>query len=452
MMKQSWTEEIRRRLHDAELPVSADSWKRIEEQLHATPPKKMGWMGHRWVQWVAAAAILVGLFAAGRFAGEGVKATHPSTDTPHSLVAEVPATHHAEPSPAAKVPPREQPTVSTAPIRPTVSSDMNNSKSPIVSGTPNSADIPRPSKEADSQQTAPTTTEPPAKPDPTEQQTKEPTAAEPVTKSAPTVQTVSSSLRSGDLLAAAEPAPRPKRGISFALFGGSSGISTLSGGHKSAFAAMNNAFGVANPKYPFGDESNNEHIGEEDEEDGADTGSIVPPLTMSEQSFPSLQTMLYDNADFTHHQPWSVGLTLRKPLTQRLSIESGLIYTYLRSDLQVSRRTLHQQLHLIGVPLRLNWAFAQGDRFAFYLGAGGTVERCLYATLAGRQVTESRTYFSVGGALGAECRLTPTLALYFEPEASYALTKTRLRTIRNDEPFSLSLRVGVRFTLPHGER
>lgn len=450
MMKQSWTEEIRRRLHDAELPVSADSWKRIEEQLHATPPKKMGWMGHRWVQWVAAAAILVGLFAAGRFAGEGVKATHPSTDTPHSLVAEVPTTHHAEPSPAAEIPTTEQPTpqrisvvrtmpnVQTTPTGSAAPTVRSRSTTPTVSAVPTAPTAPAAESVAESASAA--------------RQEPQPAPAVSTAPSAPATHTATPSLRSGDLLAAAEPAPRPKRGISFALFGSSSGISTLSGGHKSAFAAMDNAFGVANPKYPFGDESNNEHIGEEDEEEGDDTGSIVPPLTLGEQSFPSLQTMLYDNADFTHHQPWSVGLTLRKPLTQRLSIESGLIYTYLRSDLQVSRRTLHQQLHLIGVPLRLNWAFAQGDRFAFYLGAGGTVERCLYATLAGRQVTESRTYFSVGGALGAECRLTPTLALYFEPEASYALTKTRLRTIRNDEPFSLSLRVGVRFTLPHGER
>lgn len=444
MMKQSWTEEIRRRLHDAELPVSVESWKRIEEQLHATPPKKMGWMGRRWVQWVAAAAILVGLFAAGRFAGEGAKTALPSADTHRSLVAEVPTTGVAEPSPTAEVQLTKEPAVSTTPIRPTVSNDGSNAKSPIMSDPPSSTDAPNNPEEADIQPSAITPTEPTIEPVPTEPQAKEPTPAEPAAKPAPTVPTTPSSLRSGDLLAAAEPVSQHKHGgISISLYGGSGGLGNAVNSGK--FDSSKIHFGAADAGDSGADSL-------PDKEDDDMDGSVVPPLTMVQRSHAPLQGLLYENADISHQQPWSVGLTLRKPLTQRLSIESGLVYTYLRSDLQVSHRTLRQQLHLIGVPLRLNWAFLQEDRIALYLGAGGTVERCLSATLAGRRVTESRTYFSVGGALGAECRLTPTLALYFEPEASYALTKTRLRTIRNDEPFSLSLRVGIRFTLPHGER
>ncbi len=103
---------------------------------------------------------------------------------------------------------------------------------------------------------------------------------------------------------------------------------------------------------------------------------------------------------------------------------------------------------MVGIPLRLNWNFVQQEAFSFYIGAGGVIERCLYAEVEHLRLKENRTYFSIGGAVGAEYRFSPTVALFAEPELSYALTRTRLRSIRNDEPLTLTLRLGIRFTLP----
>ena len=43
-------------------------------------------------------------------------------------------------------------------------------------------------------------------------------------------------------------------------------------------------------------------------------------------------------------------------------------------------------------------------------------------------------------------RLGGIVGLYFEPEGSYYLTETNLRTVRTDSPLTLTLRLGVRLT------
>ena len=49
-------------------------------------------------------------------------------------------------------------------------------------------------------------------------------------------------------------------------------------------------------------------------------------------------------------------------------------------------------------------------------------------------------------AAGAQYRLGGIVGLYFEPEGSYYLTETNLRTVRTDSPLTLTLRLGVRLT------
>lgn len=154
----------------------------------------------------------------------------------------------------------------------------------------------------------------------------------------------------------------------------------------------------------------------------------------------------YAHSRFDHRRPWSLGLSLRKEFKYGLSLETGLVYTRLASEVTASGHTVDQQLHLLGVPLRLNWAFVDRPRAALYLGAGGMLERCLRARLDGERRSENGLQASLGAVVGAEYRFTRSAALYAEPEWSCFLTETDLRTIRTDRPVTFTLRVGVRFT------
>lgn len=154
----------------------------------------------------------------------------------------------------------------------------------------------------------------------------------------------------------------------------------------------------------------------------------------------------YSDASFRHHLPLSFGLSVGKEFRHGLWLESGLCYTLLRSEVRMrsASEQSRQELHFIGIPLRANWRFLERGAFSLYAGAGGMVERCVSAKMGSHAVDEPGVQWSLLAAAGAQYRLGGMAALYFEPEASYYLNDTKLRTSRTDTPLTLSLRLGVR--------
>lgn len=167
-------------------------------------------------------------------------------------------------------------------------------------------------------------------------------------------------------------------------------------------------------------------------------GDKIAPLRRNE----------YGESSFRHHQPLSFGLSVRKEFAHGLSLESGVNYTLLRSDvrMQYSSDDVGQKLHFIGVPLRVNWQFLERGRFSLYMGAGGMVEKCVSAKLGSKTMDEPGVQWSALAAVGAQYRVGSMVGLYFEPEGSYYFTETELRTARTDSPLTLTLRLGVRLS------
>lgn len=159
-----------------------------------------------------------------------------------------------------------------------------------------------------------------------------------------------------------------------------------------------------------------------------------------------MQRRDYDKSSFRHHLPLSFGLTVRKELPHRFSLESGVVYTLLRSGVRLpySSDDVSQKLHFVGIPLRMNWQFVERGPLTAYLGAGGMAEKCIAAKFGSQTVDEAALQWSLLAAVGAQYRLADYVGLYFEPEVSWYLTDTELRTSRSDAPLSLTLRLGVR--------
>lgn len=156
----------------------------------------------------------------------------------------------------------------------------------------------------------------------------------------------------------------------------------------------------------------------------------------------------YGESSFRHHQPLSVAFTVGKEFSHGLSLESGLNYTLLRSDVRAmyASEETGQTLHFLGIPLRVKWQFLERGRFSLYIGAGGMAEKCVSAKFGSKSVSEPGVQWSLLAAAGAQYRLGGIVGLYFEPEGSYYLTETNLRTVRTDSPLTLTLRLGVRLT------
>ena len=172
--------------------------------------------------------------------------------------------------------------------------------------------------------------------------------------------------------------------------------------------------------------------------------------------------------DATHRLPVRYGLSLRYRLSNRWSIESGLAYTRLHSDisaiLPVDNHTdmsvtsnIEQTLSYIGIPVNLSYQL-WGSRYAsLYVTAGGMAEKMVKGRLHleenedQHEMTESVSVgplqFSMNGALGAELNLTPHISIYAEPGLGYYFDNgSCLRTYYQDHPFSFNLNVGLKFS------
>ena len=72
-----------------------------------------------------------------------------------------------------------------------------------------------------------------------------------------------------------------------------------------------------------------------------------------------------------------MGISISRYLNNRFSLQTGLTYSYLRSEWSTNN-TYHiendQRLHFIGIPLSLTYKIAEWNRFMFYASAGGMAE------------------------------------------------------------------------------
>ncbi|MFR9649897.1 MAG: hypothetical protein SNJ33_02840 [Rikenellaceae bacterium] len=157
------------------------------------------------------------------------------------------------------------------------------------------------------------------------------------------------------------------------------------------------------------------------------------------------------NYDAIHYQPFSLGVRVQGYLTQHLRLMSGVNYTQAISKVRFSSNSStiesQQQLHFIGVPIRLDYQFLTKSRFSLYAGAGGAIEYCIAAKLDDKRVEEKSLHYSTNITFGAEYKVNRWLGVYFEPEINYYITSTKLESLRNDTPLSVNLRLGLSFTL-----
>lgn len=166
--------------------------------------------------------------------------------------------------------------------------------------------------------------------------------------------------------------------------------------------------------------------------------------------------------DIKHHFPISVGITVQKELNNRLALETGLVYTYLSSDLTAGGTayyTQNQQLHYLGIPLKLNWNFLKKRYFNLYLSGGGMLEKCVHGELSAQYEMNNRPPFSndetlhinqlqwsVSASAGISFKLASHISLYAEPGIVYYFDDgSDISTIRKEKPFNINLQAGLRF-------
>lgn len=162
--------------------------------------------------------------------------------------------------------------------------------------------------------------------------------------------------------------------------------------------------------------------------------------------------------DTHHYQPIRYGLSLRYRLNERWSIETGLTYSLLTSDITMTSgeqtTQLKQRLNYLGIPLKADYLLWDSRYFNVYIAAGTMVEKMVkghqenIGTGTKEGVSIRPLQFSLNGAVGAEFNFSRQFSIYAEPGIGYYFDNgSSVSTFYQDKPLSFSLNLGLRFQI-----
>lgn len=164
--------------------------------------------------------------------------------------------------------------------------------------------------------------------------------------------------------------------------------------------------------------------------------------------------------DVSYSLPISFGFTVRKDLSRRIAVESGLMYTYLSTTFKRGGdcpSEVKSSLHYLGIPLNLVVYLWKNQRWNVYLSGGFMMEKGLQAVysgyIAGNGTTISKSkkedihgmQWSVNASVGAAYRFYGDWSLYFEPRFSHYFDCDQPASIRTDKPLGFGLSAGIRY-------
>ena len=151
-----------------------------------------------------------------------------------------------------------------------------------------------------------------------------------------------------------------------------------------------------------------------------------------------------------HRQPIAVGATFRYPFKHGFSIETGLMFTLLSSDITLAsniNQSMKQKLYYLGIPVKANWDFLNKKYVTLYATAGGQIEKSVYGKLGNEKLNVKQVQFSVMGGVGAQFNVSTRLGIYVEPGVAYFFNDgSSVETIRKQHPFNFNMQAGIRFT------
>jgi len=165
-------------------------------------------------------------------------------------------------------------------------------------------------------------------------------------------------------------------------------------------------------------------------------------------------TML-QNCETNYSLPINLGLTVSIPIIHDLNLITGLQYTYMANHITGNTFDLKQELHYLGIPVKIAVNLVKRGDFVVYSALGGSIEKGLSgvqtSTVGGDEWKGSQTIdgiqTSLTGQFGVSYNLNTKLLLYFEPGVAWYRPSDQPVSSRTEEPFNFNLALGIRYKL-----
>ncbi len=148
--------------------------------------------------------------------------------------------------------------------------------------------------------------------------------------------------------------------------------------------------------------------------------------------------------------PLRTGISVRVPISDKLSITSGIDYSLYFSQFQYKIAGLKKQsAHYLGIPLRLDGTLESNKWFEVYVGGGLEADYCIRAITNGNTAEKSGLGLSLVAAGGIQYKLTEHLGVFLEPELGLPLMVTDRLPIsyHTATPVEFSVNTGIRITI-----
>lgn len=157
-----------------------------------------------------------------------------------------------------------------------------------------------------------------------------------------------------------------------------------------------------------------------------------------------------------HHQPISVGMQVGFHLLPKLKLSTGLVYTKASSDfisgVSDTRTVSTQDLHYIGVPLNLSYSVWEYKGLHTYVTAGGEgAVNIKNHTETDGEVKDSKRdkmQWSTNASVGIQYDFIPQLGVYVEPGMKYYFDNgSQIENIFKDKKLNFNIQFGLRFNI-----
>lgn len=157
-----------------------------------------------------------------------------------------------------------------------------------------------------------------------------------------------------------------------------------------------------------------------------------------------------------HHQPISVGMQVGFHLLPKMKLSTGLVYTKVSSDfisgVSDTRTVSTQDLHYMGIPLNLSYSVWEYKGLHTYVTAGGEgAVNIKNHTETDGEVKESKRdkmQWSTNASVGIQYDFIPQLGVYVEPGMKYYFDNgSQIENIFKDKKLNFNIQFGLRFNI-----
>ncbi len=164
-----------------------------------------------------------------------------------------------------------------------------------------------------------------------------------------------------------------------------------------------------------------------------------------------------------HDKPITFELSITKSFSHKWKIETGLRYSYLKSNFTLGEGAYYidqtQRIQYLGIPIRTLYKWTSLKKWTLYSLAGVLLNIPMHATVNEIDVTgniipyKSKSHitpplqWSIESGIGLQYDFTPKWGIYVEPSIKWYIPNgSTIHTIWTEHPFTVTVPFGIRFT------